>query len=621
MKRLFTALFAIVLVVVGTPALVATLMYDGSGDTHMPVHLYTEDASAERMLMEELKLSFDELENGTSEDMIYNLHEDIINVAIFEAIREENPEYMPTADCSTPEQCYIAAEQQDFEDFNVKLRVVGAWVDFAQDQFDLNVFLEVELDDGFTYKTIVSTEFKFTDVPGKYVLEFEELRIGNLPIPASALSSLLSAIDDNSSEVDFSQMDENVEFGELDLVNFTFTLTKDEIVERIGVNEENQEVDPSQELMREVVSIIFEQELLTFELVDEEFIVMGRLSKFQSDDIEDIPAYLYDLHTVDPTTGEVGDFDPEALDPESYLSDLFTEYVFNYALVGGGFEISEEVFNKLLYSGAEGFAEARTVEEVDFGNGEMEQVELGLQAIWFEMEADAIYAHALIQIASVESELVIRADKIDSESSTTELVFEFTEISFGKDEGESANDYLQIVDLEAFKNMFAQIEDVEFGYFDEFGTLHITTEKLSALMQDGSSDGAVNVTGINLVQDAIILDIEPADQNLQQVLSDFGDALEDVIGSEALLTDLESVLDTTTEGPEQEVFTAVQDLQQTLSNNEAPEAEQVEELFNNFSELDETTQTEFLETIENLIDPSVFENFEQFFTEEGTPQQ
>mgnify|MGYP006935317980 FL=1 len=610
MKRLFTALFAFVLLVLGTPALLATIMYDGSGDEHMPTHLYTEDADAQQMLMEELRDSFDELESGATEDMIFNLHEDIINVAIFNAIREENPDYMPTDDCVTPEECYVVAEQQEFEDFNIMLRVVGAWVKFEQDTFNLNVFLEVELEDGFTYKTIVSTEFKFTDVPGKYVLEFEELRIGNLPLPASALSGLLNAIETNAEDVDFDSLTSDVEVGEVDLAEFSYTIQKDEIVELIGEDQPSAEND----LIKEVVSIIFEQELLTFEFVEEEFVVSGRLSKFKSEDVTDIPEYLYDLHEVDEVTGEVGEFDPTALDPETYLADLFTEYVFNNALIGdSGFNITEEVFNKLIYSQAEGFVESRTIEELDLGNGDVEEIEIGLKGIWFEITPDAIYANALIRVASVDSNLVIRADKVVSESSDTELVFEFTEITFGADELETVNEYLQIIDLEAFKQMFAELGDINIGEFDENGTLYISADRLSELMQDGSQEDTVNVTGISIIQGAIVLDIEPADPVLAQALEDFSAALQDVIESEQLLTDLEALLDTNTEGPEQDVFDAVSDLQETLANEETPSAEQVAELFDNLEELDSETQEEFLETISDLIDPSVLEQYEDLF--------
>jgi hypothetical protein len=617
MRKLFRAFMALVVVVLGTPALALTIMYDGSGETNMPVHLYTEDADAQAMLMQELKDSFDELESGATDDMIYNLHEDIINVAIFQAIREENPQYMPTDDCADEYACYVFHEQVQLEGSNILLRVVGAWVEFDQDIFNLNVFVEVELEDGFTYKTIITTEFKFTDLPGKYVLEFEEIRFGNLPIPSSILTSIMSAVENNVDEVNFNDVAGDIPMGELDLAEMSYTLYKDEIVEKIG---EGEEQSTENDLLKEVVSIVFDQELLTFEFKENEFVLSARLSKFKSEDTTDIPAYLYDLHTVDPITNEVGEFDPNALDPESYLQDLFTEFVFNYALVGGGFTIDEEVFNKLIYASSEGFADARTVEEVDLGDGNIEEIELGLKAIWFEIEPDAIYANALIRIASVDSLLTLRADNVAESTTNEELVFEFTEITFGKDEGETASEYLQILDLEVFKQLFAEIGDVEFGYFDEYGTLTISAEGLSELMSDGSNEGVVTVTGISLVQDAIVLDIEATDQNLADVLNDFSDAIQTVVESEELITDLESVLDTTTPGPEQDVYNAVVDLQETLQNEETPTPEQITELFDNFAELDEATQEEFLQTFEDLIDPTVFENFDDLYgqTEEQT---
>lgn len=620
MKRLFTAIFAVVLLVLGTPALLATIMYDGSGDEHMPVHLYTEDASAEAMLMEELRDSFDELETGVTDDFVLNIHEDILNVAIFEAIREENPEYMPTDDCSTPEQCYISAEQQTFEDFDLSLRVVGAWVDFKQDVFNLNVFLEVELEDGFTYKTIVSTEFEFLDVAGtsgEYVLDFQELRIGNLPIPSSALAGLINAIDSNINEVDLDSQIGEMAYGDLDLDDFKFTITKQEIAEMIS---EGDGEDAAQSaLVEEVVSIVLNK-IVVFEFANEEFIATGELSKFESEDVTDIPSYLYDLHTVDPVTGEIGEYDPESIDTETYLKNLFTEFVFNNALTGNsGFEINEEVFNKMIYASAEGFVEQRTIEEIDLGDGEIITVELGLQAMWFEITPEAISAQALIRLDSVDSLLNVEVTKNEEASTATELVFELTDITFGKDVDENANEYLAVLDLQAFKNLFAEQGDIGFGSFDDNGVLTISTDGLSALMQDGSEEGAVNVTGLSIIQDAIVLNIEPAGE-LATALADFSAALESVVESEELLTDLESVLDTTTEGPEKDVYDSVTDLQETLSNDEVPTAEEIEELFDNLEELDAETQEEFLDTIEALIDPAVLAAYQDGYEAETTPE-
>ena len=139
MKKLFTAIIVLVLFVLGTPALLMTIMYDGSGEDLMPIHLYTEDADFEAMLMEELTNSLDDLTNEVEEDFVFNLHEDIINTAIYEQIIQENPDYMPTDDCATPEACYIVYEQIPIEEFDIMLRVVGAWVDFNDDLFSMDI--------------------------------------------------------------------------------------------------------------------------------------------------------------------------------------------------------------------------------------------------------------------------------------------------------------------------------------------------------------------------------------------------------------------------------------------------------------------------------------------------
>jgi hypothetical protein len=252
-------------------------------------------------------------------------------------------------------------------------------------------------------------------------------------------------------------------------------------------------------------------------------------------------------------------------------------------------------------------------EELELPDGAIRELEFGIRGLWFEMDENGIQVKALVKLDSIDSILTLKATKIDAESSDTELVFEFTEITFGEDAGETVTDYVSIQDLTVFKEMLAELGDVEFGEFDEFGTLTISAARLSQLMQDGSEEGTINVTGISLVQDGIVIDIEPADEALAAALNDFTDAVSDVVSNPQLLTDLESVLDTTTEGPEQEVFNAVQDLQETLLNEETPDAEQVEALFDNFTQMDEETQNEFLQTFEQLIDPAVFGSFEDLF--------
>lgn len=638
MRKLFMVIFIPVLFILGTPALVATLMYDGSGDTHMPTHLYVEGASAKDMLYEELTMSIDDVESGVTTDMEFNLSQDIINTAIFEAIRQTdvNPDYMPGDDCVEDSCNYIFAEPVQIEGFDISLRLVGIWVDFQQDKFILNVFLEVDINDGITYKTIIETHFILLDEANEYVLKFDKIQIGNLPIPGSLISSIMSTIEKQIDQIDFDDLSDEVPVGELDISELMYTLQKDEILEEMATAE-GENPNASAQLAQEVLSIIFDNNLLSFELVEEEFVLTAGISKFQNEDGQTIPSYLYDMHFQEEVDGEIviGEFDPDAFDPATYLADKFTEFIFNYALISGtdNFLITEQTFNKLIYYGTEGFQDTRTTYEYEnLTTGETEIIDIGLKAIWFELAPEEIYINALFKIAGIESLLQIRAIDVSDPLDNSKIMFEFAEITFGKDDGEVDGDYLSILDLEAFKNVFAELGDVEFGYFADvgdlddngvqipIGTLIISVEQLSSVMNDGSVDqanGTVSVDGILLVQDGLEL-IITVNSVYADIIDDFSAALQEVIGSQELLDELENILDEDVEGPEQDIYDNVVLLQDLLNDGDSetnPDAEQITELFENLELLDPETQAEFLEAFSNLIPDDILDQYEGLLTD------
>lgn len=623
MRKLFMIIFVPVIFVLGTPALVATLMYDDAGESEMPVHLYTEDASAKNMLYEELTLSIDDVENEETEDLIFNLNQDIINTAIFEAIRQPNvnPDYMPTDDCEDDSCNYIFAQPVDVEGVEMSLRVVGVWVDFGKDTFILNVYLEVQLDDGMTYKTVLETHFTLLDEASEYVLKFDKIQMGKLPVPSNLITSLLSTLDSQLSEIDLSDMSDEAPIGEIDVENLTYTLTKDEILEELATDE-GAEPDPTTELAQEVLSIIFDKGLLTFELSDDNFVLTAGVSKFKNDDDVNAPLYLNSMHSSEEVDGVTvyGEFDPLSFNPEDYLKDKFTEYIFNYALVpDSDFIITEQTFNKLIYFKAEGFKDTRTTYEyVDESTGEIEVIDIGLKALWFDLNAEDIHINALFKIAGINSLLEIYAEDVSDELDNSQLMYEFTEITFGKDEFEADGEYLRVIDLEVFKQVFADIGDVEFGEFDDNGTLIIRAEKLSEMMNDASADqteGIVSVEGIEMVQDGIKIIVDVNTQ-YSEVIDEFATALNNAVESTEIIEDLEEVLDTDTEGPEQEVFDAVVEIQDLLGDGDPetnPTADQLIDMFTNFEEMDSETQADFIAAFEDLIPEGLLEDYEDLF--------
>lgn len=617
MKKLFMIIFIPILFVLGTPALILTIMYDGSGENQMPTYLYTEDADAQQMLLEELSAALADAEDGVTDDVIFNLHQDIINTAIFQAIRDNeggNPDYMPNDDCVEDSCNYIFAQPVEVEGFGLAFRVVGVWVDFEDDKFITNVFLEINLNDGFTYKTNLETHFIFRDTLTEYTLEFDKIQIGNLPIPKALISTVINTIDNQIDQVDLEESTADIPYGDFDITNLSYSILKDDILDIIA---EKGDGEAGTALGIEVLKIIFDNDLLTFTFTENEFVLSAGISKIRNDEGTDIPDYLYGLHYIELVGTEevVGAFNPDAFDPEEFLTNKFTEFVFNYALAGGtGFVIKERTFNKIIYDGSQGFETSGITKEFENSLGVLMTVNIGLEAIWFELAPDDIYINALFNLNGIPSLIQIRAEEVSN--TPTDLVFEFTEITFGKDLSETDGDYVSIIDLDVFKQVFAELGDVEFGSFDENGTLTISATSLTSLMQDGSQEGTVTVTAISLVQDGIELTIEVEDTELSQLLTDFGDAIEEAFVDPTLLDSLETVLDTAEEGPE--IIATITDIQDLLNDGDDltnPTAEQITDLFENFENLDSATQEEFLNVFEGLIDPDLYADYEGSFTE------
>ncbi|PAT02700.1 hypothetical protein CI105_01700 [Candidatus Izimaplasma bacterium ZiA1] len=619
MKKLIMVIMIPVFVILGTPALLAAIIYDGSGENNMPVHLYTEDANAEQMLLTELRDSIDDVKDGITQDMEFQLHEDIINTAIFQGIREENADYMPTDTCDNDACNYIVAEPVPIEGFEINLRVVGAWVNFEQDKFIFSVFLEVQLDDGFTYRTVVETHFKLDDKIDRYEIEFDKVQLGNLPIPKSLITSIFDLITKQFPEVNLDDQEDKVPLGELDIANMSYTLLKADILDKL---EEEQAQNPDGDdtmglaFASQVLSIIFDNGLVEFEAVDNEFVLTAGVSKFRSDDTSDIPAYLYEMH-------DENGFNPDLFDPEEYLKNQFTSFVFTSALTDEPFRINERLFNKMIYHGANGFKSARTTQTLKISETESEEISVGLEALWFEIDDDGILVNALFEIAGIKSLFTITADEISDAANVTELIFEFTEINFGKDLGEVPDNYLSVVDLDVFKQLFKELDDFPIGTFNDDGNLVITTAKLTELLSEGTQEGTIVIDSLNTTLDAILIGVapDPANQTLVDALDAFKDEISTVIQSEELLAGIDGVLDNETPGVEQDVYNSVVDIQAALadpSDDNTVTGDDIEALFESVSALDEDTQQAFFDQFEALIDPETFTDYEDLFTNPDT---
>lgn len=612
MKKLFLILLFFVVIIGGIPLTIVGLMYDGSGAEDIPTDLYSPLTDSKSMFFEELDASIDDVEDGTTVDMEYNATADMINIFIFEKIRENpdlNPNYLPGDDCEE-DACNNILYESLQAGSNLSLR--GVWVDLQEDEFIINIYIEAPIA-SFSYKTTVRLYFSFEDLEDQYVLSFEKITLGNIPVPKTFLSTVMNLVSNNVPSFDVEELNNQVSVGDLDLETFTYTLLKDDVLEELVKNEETDSAGGT--LAQEVLSIVYDNNLLEFKVKEDEIVIVAGMSKLESTDAEQMPLYLYDLHDYQwvGTEKVYGDFNPALFDGQQFLTNRFTEYIFTSALSNSGFMIYEETFNKLIYHSEDGFSDTRVsyTYTPDLYSSEMKSVEFGLKALWFDFTGTEIIGKALFQIAGIESMLELTATQI-SESST-ELVFEFDMMTIGKDPLEVDGEYINITDMEPFIELFRSMDSIEFASFNEQGQMVITAEGLSSFLQQGTTD-AVEVTGIALVNNAI--ELEVSSPQYQAILDTFSDELYNVVSDPSLLTNLDDVLDNETNPDEQALLDIMTDIQDDILNNGTASSEDINEMFTMLDNLDTETQNEFIQVFESMVDPTIFDEFDGTFSTE-----
>jgi hypothetical protein len=610
MKKLIIFLVVIVVIVGGIPLALIGFMYDGSGSEDIPTDLYTPVTDAKSMFFEELDTSIGDVEDGTTVDMEYNVTADMINTFIFDKIRENpdlNPTYLPGEGCEE-DACNNILYGSLEEGSNLSLR--GVWVDLHEDEFVINIYLEAPVA-SFSYKTTVRLFFTFEDLEDQYMLSFEKITLGNIPVPKTFLSTVMNLVANNVPSFDIEELNDQVTVGDLDLETFTYTLMKDDVLEELVKGEETTSSGGT--LAQEVLSIIYDNNLLEFTIAEDEIIIIAGISKLESTDAEQIPEYLYDLHDYQMVGTEkiYGDFNPDLFDMNQYLINRFTEYVFTSALSDSGFMIYEETFNKLIYASEGGFSDTRVSYDytATVYSSEYKSVELGLKALWFEISNTEIVGKALFEIAGIESMLELTATQVSQ--SPTELVFEFDMMTIGKDPLEVDGEYINITDMDPFIDLFRSMDSIEFATFNEQGQMIISAEGLSSFLQQGSTE-AIEVTGITLIDHAI--ELEVSSPTYQTLLDSFADEVNNVVGDSELLSNLDDVLDNETNASEQALLDQMDSIQQDLLLNGTVSPEEINELFTLLDAVDTETQIAFIEVFESMVDPSIFDQFDEAFS-------
>lgn len=597
-KKLFLLLFILILIVVLSPFALLASMYQGNTEASIPVETYIEGSTVESTIAPEIDLAIEGL-NSEDGNLVYRLRDETLNQLIFAAITEEgglNPNYNPSEDCEEEDCNFIIVETIEInESSTITIRIKGVWVLFDENQLILNANGEVQYNDGFTYKSKLSLYFDIEDREDAYYFAFDKVTIGRLPLGARFFARVLDAAEQFTGET-LTETD-TLPIGEIDLDNFSVTIPKQEIVDSVRNDSEME----NSEVVAELLSIIFDNTLLSFAFEENEFNFTLKSSLFLNDPETAVPSNIQAIYDSE-----------EPFNLENYLTTRLEEFVLSQALINDGiFRINEDIFNTLIASNVnlEDFTFEQSYENPE---GVTETVSGGIKGIWIDIESESIFLYILIQFEDVKSLVTLELGKIESEDAFT-LVYEVVEFSVGKDASETSEDYLSITEFDVFIEAIKDNLENDFLSVNTSNQFVVGGPSLETMLNDLLLESGISLNDIDVVNNAIALTLE-LDESLQSIFDDVSSAINTVLENETIITSVEEALAESDSEEAAEVVEAVTNIQNKLENQETITEEDVSTLIDEFTDLTPEEQQNVLNAIQEDIDPEILAEFEALFS-------
>ena len=600
-KKLFFLIFILILIIILSPFALLAAMYQGNTEELLPLETYVEGSTIGTTIAPEIETALEGL-NSEAGDLVYRLRDDTLNQLIFSAITEEgglNPNYNPSGDCEDESCEFIFVETIEIsESITISLRLKGIWIEFNKNQLVFNMNGEVQYNDGFTYKSKVSLNFDIEDREDAYYFAFNKVSIGRLSLGSRFFARILDAAEEFTGETLMNN--ETLPLGEIDLETFSITIPKADIVKNLREDTEME----NGALVAELLSIIFDNNLLSFAFEENEFIFTLKSSLFLNDpETARMPSNIQAIYASD---------DPFNL--EEYLITRLEEFALSQALMNDGiFRINENIFNTLIASNIdlESFNFSQSYENPD---GTTQTISGGIRGIWVDIESESISLYILGELETAKSLTRLELVKVESSEPFT-LVYEVGEFSMGKDPLETTSEYLSITEFDIF------IEAIKDNLQNDFLSINASNQfvvggpSLESMLNDLLLESGISLSDINVVNNAIALTLE-LDEDLQAIFDNVSNAINDVLKDGSTITKIEEALASSDSIEAQEVIEAFTSIQNKLENQEPITEDDVTILINEFTDLSPTEQQDVLNAIQDSIDPETLAEFEALFSQE-----
>lgn len=453
------AILGIILTIIAIPIAVLFLLFDYTPNIPIEDYVYLP---LEEVIANEIEASTDRLSNG---ELSIQLNQSTLNQMIYSVLVDEvNPSYDPASGCEEDTCEYVLVEPINDSQ---SLAITGMWVRLTDNVISFNVGLRLQ--GNIPYQTRVRFDFEVVDSANELRITYDRLQVGNIPLPRFLIQPILNAVLSEDVQTEFSG-----DFFNADLEQLQIVVDKTQFVQ-------SQIEDPQLQLL---AGIVLSEELVRFEV---------------SGETETIELFV-DIDKL-VTQKPVETYTPNA---EGFMMALVTQLLSRVTLSLDGISlsdptlvVSETAINELLAESFASFDIAALLDQPVLADL------IEVQSPWVDLVDSTMSINVPMTFATRTLRMEIIFKELDNANG---LELQLTEITLGKDEGESEAQYITIDQSQAgdlLSNFTFENELIR--YDSTRRSLVVSTDFLN--QQFAATLAALSVDDLRLVNGQLEIDV------------------------------------------------------------------------------------------------------------------
>lgn len=596
LKLIIGLVATIILIVLGLVAFVYFSIRDKTNE--IPYDLYQSEINFED---EVNNLLFYSLENfSVINELNIALTEDDLNRLIFAIIRKQNPQYLPNDSCNVFGCRVVVGEEIDIPLLGKRdVAVKGAYGKFEGNDIRLYVVVDFA-----GVPSIANLTLNFQEKNDQYVMSITRLSLGKLNILSGVgkifLKPTLKIMGLSEKEVnkELSEKDIPLVYNEKDI---SFTFNKADIgtvLNKLLISENSS--DEANEMLMSFIDIFASNDLIQFGFFNkQEEKHFGMRLALEKLNVNEEKQTLPDNVKIPFNTGV-------------FINNKTQSFILSNLVSNPKITFTNLDFNRIIYDKTNQYQDFK----YEFTLPNDKTFKISIDGILINFTKEEVVIDIIINMNDLITIMKIKSEVIDNNTNNVKLkIFEL--ITLGEDEDEQVGEYISTSNLYLLNLLGDYLSELDIIKYDKTQhTFIIDSETFNSLINvTGTNDTPlISVDAINILNGYLDISITYQDPHLQDIINNVTTLINDLLTNHSVSMD-----DFDLTNPEQMEFVeglidTLDNISNTLSNNEELTPEQIDTLIDLINKLDDDNLDTFTNIVEQEIsDDTLLELYDLLF--------